>query len=78
MIFSSKEEKFNSFSYYTSSHHLSLFVSESKQVYELNPWLTYGEPMHRLRELGLHLPQLDRLDEVSFTAIDIHGLACFL
>lgn len=55
-----------------------LFYSESKQVYELNPWLTYGEPMHRLRELGFHLPFLDRLDEDAYSADDIHTLATFL
>lgn len=71
MIYSSK------FSYILSTF-IKLLFSESKQIYELNPWLTYGEPMHRMRELGFHLPQLDRLDEIAFTANDIHDLAVFL
>jgi hypothetical protein len=32
-----------------------------------NPWLTYGEPLQRLREFGCHVKELDQLDEAKLT-----------
>jgi hypothetical protein len=32
------------------------------QVQQGNPWLTYGEPMHRLREFGVLIKEIDMLD----------------
>lgn len=37
--------------------------SEAKEVYQFNDWLTYGEPLHRLRESGTKLKHFDILDE---------------
>lgn len=39
------------------------FCGEGKEVHEHNPWLNYGEPLHRLREFGLHVKEVDLLDE---------------
>jgi hypothetical protein len=39
------------------------FVSEAKEVYNENPWLTYGLPLHRMREMGFYHPLFDLLDE---------------
>jgi Domain of unknown function (DUF4149) len=39
------------------------FESEAKEVYAVNPWLTYGLPLHRMREMGFHHPLFDLLDE---------------
>lgn len=36
---------------------------EAEEVVEKNPWLTYAEPLHRLREFGAALKELDLLDE---------------
>ena len=36
---------------------------EAVEVNEKNPWLTYGEPLHRLREFGIAVKELDLLDE---------------
>ena len=40
---------------------------EAREVYVHNPWLVYGAPLHRIRELGLKGPVykdfLDKLDE---------------
>lgn len=38
-------------------------ASEANAVHEHNPWLTYGEPLHRLREFGVSFPEMDWLDE---------------
>jgi hypothetical protein len=40
-------------------------VGESQEVYELNPWVTYGEPLHRLREFGVRMKALDLIDEAT-------------
>jgi hypothetical protein len=31
-------------------------------VQQGNSWLTYGEPMHRLREFGVLIKEIDMLD----------------
>lgn len=36
---------------------------EAEEIYEVNPWLTYGEPLHRMREFGMTTKELDLLDE---------------
>ena len=38
-------------------------VCESGEVHKSNPWLNYCEPLHRLREFGVHMKELDLLDE---------------
>ena len=43
------------------------FVEEARGVYKFNPWLTYGEPIHRIREWGMKMPDLDYLDESKLT-----------
>ncbi len=39
------------------------YFGEAKEVTNQNPWLTYGEPLHRLREWGIQLRELDLIDE---------------
>ena len=41
--------------------------SEAKSVNEKNSWLTYGEPLHRMREFGVSTKELDLLDESKLT-----------
>jgi hypothetical protein len=38
-------------------------VGEGKQVKSFNDWITYGEPLHRLREFGEAQREMDLLDE---------------
>mmetsp|Transcript_25741 Transcript_25741/g.35399 ORF Transcript_25741/g.35399 Transcript_25741/m.35399 type:complete len:332 (-) Transcript_25741:1237-2232(-) len=38
-------------------------TGEAKEVNHCNPWMTYGEPMQRLREFGSSTTELDMLDE---------------
>ena len=41
---------------------------ESSEVYEVNPWLNYCEPIHRMREFGVLLREMDLLDERLLSA----------
>ena len=36
-------------------------ITIAAQVAHHNPWLTYGEPLHRLREFGMNVPPLEYL-----------------
>lgn len=38
-------------------------ASEAKEVHSANPWLTYNEQMHRFREFGVTIKELDMMDE---------------
>jgi len=40
---------------------------EASEVHEKNPWLTYGEPIQRLREFGVAIKELDLLDEAPLS-----------
>lgn len=40
-------------------------VEEAEEINRFNPWLNYGEPLHRLREFGVTLKELDLLDEAA-------------
>lgn len=40
-------------------------TGEAGEVYESNPWLTYAEPLHRLREFGISVKEIDLLDETK-------------
>jgi len=43
------------------------FCGEAQEVHSNNPWLTYGEPLQRLREFGCHMKEFDQLDEAKLT-----------
>lgn len=49
--------------------------SEAKQVTSVNKWLTYGRPLHLLREFGTSAKVLDLLDEKSLSATEVAQLA---
>jgi hypothetical protein len=40
---------------------------EAQEVCDNNSWLTYGEPLQRLREFGCQVKELDQLDEAKLT-----------
>jgi len=48
---------------------------ETNEVFEHNPWLTYCEPLHRLREFGVALGEIDMLDEAPLSLEQIR-LVC--
>ncbi len=41
---------------------------EAKEVRAANSWLFYGEPLHRLREFGAALKEMDLLDEDALSS----------
>ena len=48
--------------------------AESVEVGENNPWLTYGEPLHRAREFGIMVPVIDVIDKNQLTKSEIKSL----
>jgi hypothetical protein len=51
---------------------------EAQEIAEHNPWLTYGEPMHRLREFGIPVKELDLLDESKLSLEQIRQMCCIM
>mmetsp|Transcript_23741 Transcript_23741/g.33173 ORF Transcript_23741/g.33173 Transcript_23741/m.33173 type:complete len:419 (+) Transcript_23741:236-1492(+) len=54
------------------------FLDEAKEVYMHNPWLCYGLPLHRCREMGFHNQLLDLIDERPLTVDEISDFMCLL
>lgn len=54
------------------------FVGEAVEVFLRNPWLTYGMPLHRYREMGFRNDILDHVDERALTPHEIRDLCLFL
>ncbi len=47
------------------------YLSEGVEVAKANSWLTYGEPIHRMREFGIGLVEFDKLDETLLSADEL-------
>lgn len=42
---------------------------EAEEIFEHNPWITYGQPLHQMREFGISsVKEFDLLDEAALTA----------
>lgn len=54
------------------------FCGEAEEIYEFNPWMTYGLPLHRLREMGFHDRVLDMIDERPLTKGEIRDFCLLL
>lgn len=54
------------------------FVSEAKEIHAHNKWITYGEPLHRLRGFGVSLKELDMLDERALTPDQIRDVCAIV
>ena len=52
--------------------------TEALIVAENNNWLTYGEPLHRLREFGVMVPAINNLDSRQLTKQEIRTIAQIL
>ena len=50
------------------------FEGEAQEIYEHNPWLVYGEPLHRLREWGITLKEFDLLDEAKLSSEQMRAI----
>jgi len=53
-------------------------ASEADEVHAKNPWLNYGEPIHRLREWGMHVKEVDMLDEAVLSLEQTKNLVALL
>ena len=51
---------------------------ESEEVTGPNPWLTYGEPLHRLREFGITIKEMDLLDEGKLASEQMRAVVAAL
>jgi hypothetical protein len=51
---------------------------EAEEVTQNNKWLTYGEPLHRLREFGIPTKEIDLLDEVALSIDQIRQFCSLL
>ena len=59
----------------------SLFENEIRifaTLTRLNSWMTYGEPLHRLREFGVTVKELDLIDEAPLTMEQMKAFCAFL
>ena len=52
--------------------------SEADDVIKLNPWLYYSEPIHRFREAGSQIREMELLDEAKFTGDQIRNFCILL
>ena len=43
-----------------------------------NSWLTYGEPLHRLREFGTIAKEMDLIDEAPLTMDEMKTMICHM
>jgi hypothetical protein len=53
-------------------------AGEAKEIYEVNDWITYGEPLHRLREWGVNLRELDLIDEAPLSGEQMRVVCAML
>ena len=51
---------------------------EAAEVNEFQPWLTYGAPLHRLREWGTCVKLLDLLDERPISQSELQSFAALI
>jgi hypothetical protein len=54
------------------------YIGEADEIFKVNPWLTYGEPLHRLRELGVSMKEIDLLDEKILPAEHLKNVCAAL
>lgn len=50
------------------------YIGESEEIYSHNKWLNYGEPLHRLREWGVHIKDLDMIDECKLSSESMRNI----
>ena len=53
-------------------------MGEAKEIQRLNYWLTYGTPLHRLREFGFTAKEVDKLDQAKLSAEQMRNFCGFL
>ena len=53
-------------------------VGEAKEVTQYNGWLTYAEPLQRVREFGVHIKEFDLIDEKKLSADNMRNFLAIL
>lgn len=53
-------------------------LGDAKQVGAANGWLTYGEPLHRLREFGASMKEMDIIDESTLSTDQMRVLCAYM
>ena len=53
-------------------------AGEAEDINKANPWLSYTEPFHRMREFGVHTKEFDLLDEQRLSADHIRFVCSLL
>jgi hypothetical protein len=53
-------------------------IGEAEEVQSCNGWLTYAEPIHRLREFGVTMREFDLLDEKPLSYAQIRNICSTL
>eukprot|EP01038_Epipyxis_sp_PR26KG_P009959 gene9959-13392_t len=53
-------------------------LGDAKQVAAVNGWLTYGEPIHRMREFGASMKEMDIIDESTLSSEQMRIICGFL
>jgi hypothetical protein len=52
--------------------------AEAREVQDVNGWMPYGEPVHRLREFGCILKELDLIDESLISSEQMRSMCAYL
>lgn len=53
-------------------------LGEAREVHAKNKWLTYGEPLHRLREWGVQIKEMDLIDEDLLSVEQMRAVCALL
>lgn len=51
---------------------------DGQQVGKVNEWITYGEPLHRLREFGAAIKEMDLIDESQLSSEQMRSMCAYL
>jgi hypothetical protein len=53
-------------------------VGEATEIHRFNKWITYGEPLHRLREWGVQIKDMDLLDESTLATEQMRAVCAVM
>ena len=53
-------------------------VGEGKGIAAFNSWLTYGTPLHRLREFGVTAKEIDMIDEAKLSTEQMRNVCAYM
>lgn len=82
-IYSHEKEIIEHWQHINAQLDLEIYVlqnikAEADIVTENNSWLTYGEPLHRLREFGIMIPAVEKLNSRQLSKLEVRTVAQIL